>query len=201
MKPSNILCNYKKGENQESDTSIRFSNVRLADLGSCVPETSAYATEGDVIGAGIFRSPEANLSLPWDKSTDVWSFGTTVCQRSPRPCPANVTQLISLFFGNYHIFSPRVDVEDANYNDKVLERNHIFFGPFPLSYTDFVPREKRDGLAKIMNRVGANRKPFGMIKDPEFNDDDKAVILRIMKLDPRDRPKVEALLEDEWFQQ
>jgi hypothetical protein len=69
-------------------------------------------------------------------------------------------KLISLFFGNYHIFNPRVDVEDPNYNKLVLERNHIFFGPFPLSYTDFVPREKRDGLAEIMNRVGANRKPF-----------------------------------------
>lgn len=52
-----------------------------------------------------------------------------------------------------------------------------------------------------MNRVGANRKPFGMIQDPEFNDDDKTFISRIIKLDPRDRPKVEALLEDEWFQQ
>jgi hypothetical protein len=38
-----------------------------------------------------------------------------------------------------------------------------------------------------------------MIKDPEFEEADKSFIMKIMKMDPRDRPRAEALLEDEWF--
>jgi hypothetical protein len=57
---------------------IRFSEVLLADFGACVPVTSDYANDGDLIGASMFRSPEANLRLPWGQSTDIWSFGTTV---------------------------------------------------------------------------------------------------------------------------
>jgi serine/threonine protein kinase len=78
VKPSNILCNYKKIDIQEGDTGIRFSQVLLADFGSCVPATFDYANDGDIIGASIFRSPEANFRLPWGQSADIWSFGTTV---------------------------------------------------------------------------------------------------------------------------
>jgi hypothetical protein len=39
-----------------------------------------------------------------------------------------------------------------------------------------------------------------MIQDSEFEEADKVFILKIMKLDPRDRPKVDVLLEDKWFQ-
>lgn len=78
IKPSNILCNYRSTKAPAADPATRFSEIMLADLGSCVPATSIYAKEGDGIGAAIFRSPEASLHLPWGPSTDIWSFGATV---------------------------------------------------------------------------------------------------------------------------
>lgn len=41
---------------------------------------------GHVIGAHMFRSPEAMLSLRWGTPTDIWSFGTTVSDLDQRPC-------------------------------------------------------------------------------------------------------------------
>jgi hypothetical protein len=32
-----------------------------------------------LIGAPIRRSPEAQLQIGWDTSTDIWSFGAMVC--------------------------------------------------------------------------------------------------------------------------
>jgi serine/threonine protein kinase len=76
VKPSNILVNYRPGE-------IRFSDIQLADFGSTVHMESSYAQNGEAIGTPIFRSPEAHLQMRWDTATDIWSFGTTVCLKSP----------------------------------------------------------------------------------------------------------------------
>lgn len=73
IKPNNVLVNYRTGAG-----SIRFTDVQLADFGSTVPATSKYATDGDMIGAPIWRSPEAQLGIGWNTSTDIWSFGTMV---------------------------------------------------------------------------------------------------------------------------
>lgn len=72
MKPDNVLVNYGPGD-------IRFSDVQLADCGSTVPADSAYAKDSDLIGAPIWRSPEAQLQIGWGTPTDIWSFGTLVC--------------------------------------------------------------------------------------------------------------------------
>jgi serine/threonine protein kinase len=71
IKPDNILVNYGQGN-------MRLADVKLADFGSTVHMDSRYATEGDFIGAPIFRSPEAHLQMRWSTTTDIWSFGTTV---------------------------------------------------------------------------------------------------------------------------
>lgn len=78
IKPSNILVDY-------SDPDGRVSNAYLADFGSTVREDSEYAKEGFPIGTPIFRSPEAALRLPWDRATDIWSFGTTVSIHANQP--------------------------------------------------------------------------------------------------------------------
>jgi serine/threonine protein kinase len=39
-----------------------------------------------------------------------------------------------------------------------------------------------------------------MTTSKELSEKDKAFIMRIMKLDPRDRPTAADLLEDAWFQ-
>lgn len=49
------------------------------------------------------------------------------------------------------------------------------------------------------NDMGPPEKPFKRITTKEIPPADKVLLLKIMKLDPRDRPTAEALLEDEWF--
>lgn len=73
IKPNNVLVNYQAGTG-----GIRFTDVQLADLGCTVPATSKYATDGDLIGAPIWRSPEAQLGIGWNTSSDIWSFGAMV---------------------------------------------------------------------------------------------------------------------------
>ena len=46
-----------------------------------------------------------------------------------------------------------------------------------------------------------NRKPFQFLTDEEITIEDKKVLLKVMKLDPRDRPTAKELLRDEWFQE
>ena len=73
VKPDNIFVNY--GSN-----SHRFNEVQLGDCGDAyrVNLNADPFEEGHIIGAAIFRSPEAMLNLRWGTPTDIWSFGTTV---------------------------------------------------------------------------------------------------------------------------
>ncbi len=47
-----------------------------------VDPNASSSEEGHIIGAAIFRSPEAMLNLRWKASTDIWSFGATVSDQS-----------------------------------------------------------------------------------------------------------------------
>ena len=54
--------------------------------------------------------------------------------------------------------------------------------------------------ADIMEGVPQSaRKSFQHIKDKEFESEDRIFLLKVMKLDPRDRPTAEQLLQDDWF--
>ncbi len=78
-KPDNILFNCKEGKTVDrEDSEDRFGEVQVADFGSCVLASSTHAKNGELIGAPIFRSPEASLRLPWGTATDIWSFGAMV---------------------------------------------------------------------------------------------------------------------------
>ena len=58
----------------------RFSQVQLGDCADAYrvdPNADPFEV-GHLIGAAIFRSPEANLQLRWGTATDIWSFGATV---------------------------------------------------------------------------------------------------------------------------
>ena len=39
---------------------------------------SVFAKDRDIIGAPIWRSPEAQLQIGWSTPTDIWSLGTMV---------------------------------------------------------------------------------------------------------------------------
>jgi len=78
-----VLVNeINKAEQQQ------ITEVQLADFGSTVSQTCGHATDGDDIGTAIFRSPEAQLQLPWTTATDIWSFGIMVCCRNKRTSSA-----------------------------------------------------------------------------------------------------------------
>lgn len=77
-------------------------------------------------------------------------------------------------------------------------KQHEWFGPFPHSLKEIVDEGADRIVAYIygkVERVGT----FQYIKEREICEADKRFILRIMKLDPRDRPTAAELLEDEWF--
>lgn len=102
---------------------------------------------------------------------------------------------------DWHIFTPDVPVGDDMYELKILMRHHLFFGPFPLSYKEIADNETLGILAFVNNGVKAeDRKPFRFVSDGEITDEDKEFLLRIMKLDPRDRPSAKELLQDKWFE-
>jgi len=72
VKPNNVLVNYA------DESQRQITEAQLADFGSTVSEKSGHAKDGDDIGSPIFRSPEAQMQLPWSTATDIWSFGVTV---------------------------------------------------------------------------------------------------------------------------
>ncbi|KAJ9298774.1 hypothetical protein DTO217A2_8361 [Paecilomyces variotii] len=148
---------------------------------------SPYAKDCDLIGAPIWRSPEAQLRIRWDTSTDIWSFGAL---------------LITLLYGdNFFLFKPDVPADYDEYELKILQRQCEFFGPFPLTYREICPREKLNILAYIMQSIPPeNKKPFSRITEREVSKEDKEFILKIMKLDPRERPSAAELLRDKWFE-
>lgn len=112
--------------------------AKLADCGDACNvgfETDPRGT-AHVIGAAIFRSPEALLGLKWSTPTDIWSFGAT---------------LISLIWGrNFHIFKPmKVSADDAEFPVHVLIQQARYFGPFPLTYETYLDEEEEKILAAI----------------------------------------------------
>jgi casein kinase II subunit alpha len=73
VKPDNIFVNHGAGAS-------RFCDIELGDYGDMVkldPHQDPKE-DGHVIGAVMFRSPEAMLNLRWGTPTDIWSFGATV---------------------------------------------------------------------------------------------------------------------------
>jgi len=189
VKPDNILINYGSGPR-------RLREVELGDCGdACLVNPKDHlklGENGHLIGAHMFRSPEAMLNLRWGTATDIWSFGTT---------------LISLIWGlGWHIFKPDpkdAEPDDESYPNHVLVKQIAYFGPFPLSYFDILPEEDErwefigDATQYIIDHQ--KWKPFAQAEDKELAEEDRTFICKIMKLDPRDRPTAKELLQDPWL--
>ena len=86
------------------------------------------------------------------------------------------------------------------YDTKIVVHQHQWFGPFPISYKEIADEDTQVAIIGIMSAVPPEKlKPFQYLNEREICSADKAFILKIMKLDPRDRPPVKELLQDEWF--
>lgn len=102
----------------------------------------------------------------------------------------------------FHIFKPDVSVDHDDYEIKILTRHYRCFGPFPESYEQIADQERLAVLVWIMqNTPPESMRPFHLTTAREICEEDKEFVLKMMKLDPRDRPTAKELLEDEWFQQ
>lgn len=101
---------------------------------------------------------------------------------------------------NFHIFEPQELEEDDNYDAKVVMQQHQWFGPFPISYKEIADAEAQNIILNIMSVLPLEKlKPFQRLSEREICEADKAFLLKILKLDPRDRPSANELLQDEWF--
>lgn len=73
-----------------------------------------------------------------------------------------------------------------------------YFGPFPDSFQE-IADENASAVVELLHSLGPPTKPFRLVTRCEIPPADRDFILKIMKLDPRDRPTADMLLEDEWF--
>ncbi|KAL9636052.1 MAG: hypothetical protein Q9164_003076 [Protoblastenia rupestris] len=168
LRSDNILVNHGLAP-------ARFSDVQLGDCGDVfvVGQKASPLQDGHVIGAAIFRSPEAMLNLCWRAPTDIWSFGAS---------------------GNkWHIFKPNdVPFESDEYPLQVLIEQVSIFRPVPMNYGGIADIERLGLLTTVMILINEHilRKPFHLSTDKELSVEDKTFIGKIMKLDPRDRPAV-----------
>lgn len=86
------------------------------------------------------------------------------------------------------------------YDTEIVVHQHQWFGPFPISYKEIADEDTQEAIVGIMSAVPPEKlKPFQYLKEREICNADKAFVLKIMKLDPRERPCVRELLQDEWF--
>lgn len=110
-------------------------------------------------------------------------------------------QVISLIWGdNFFIFKPNVPQDHTEYELQMLTKYHIYFGPYPSSYTDLADDETLAILSDVMDSVSPkDLRPFTRASKSEISTENKESILKIMRLDPRDRPTAKELLDDEWF--
>ncbi|PMD33420.1 hypothetical protein L207DRAFT_589783 [Hyaloscypha variabilis F] len=94
--------------------------------------------------------------------------------------------------------------DDEEYMIHIIIRQLAHFSPVPKSYVDLIPREDGDRwsiLASATQYIKDNQKqrPFKLIEDDCLTEEDREFLLKVMKLDPRDRPTTRQLLQDKWL--
>jgi serine/threonine protein kinase len=72
------------------------------------------------------------------------------------------------------------------------------FGPFPPAIAEIIDQDSFQ-IIYFLTQQGPPKKPLQRWSDKEIPRADGEFIRRILKLDPRDRPTVEEILQDEWF--
>lgn len=112
--------------------------------------------------------------------------------------------LVNLFTTNGMIFGPSaIRASNSGPGARVSEFGESFllthvFGPFPPKIRDLVNEDTYQLVIYIMHLNPPEiMTPFSMVRKRDIVKEDKEFILRIMKMDWRDRPTAKELLEDE----
>lgn len=116
---------------------------------------------------------------------------------------SNFKQLISLIYGgDFNIFRS----QDRPPQRRGLQCRGSYvsiplFRPFPPKNGEIINDEARQSILSLMDLVKPEMMtPFRFVTEREVSKEDKEFILKIMKMDWRDRPTAKELLQDEWFE-
>jgi len=100
------------------------------------------------------------------------------------------------------LFSPLgVDDKDEIYRVVILMLQCGYFGPFPRKFeglSDDVEMEVLDGIEGLVTQNGG-RRLFRNTLDNKISQEAVTFLDKVMKLDPRDRPSPQELLQDQWL--
>jgi len=104
--------------------------------------------------------------------------------------------------------TPRgVTFDDDSYDLYILMQHFKYFGPFLPRYAELFGGGKAEKeLESVIQYVFDNvpeseRRPFSLVSASEVSKEDRDLICKIMKLDPRERPTAKELLQDTWFEE
>jgi len=96
-----------------------------------------------------------------------------------------------------------VSYDHEDFDWLILVNMFKWFGPIPAKYQELIgDNEDSDKIIQaLFNTVPKDdRGSFNRASLNELRIQDRDLILKIMKMDPRDRPTVEELLQDPWFE-
>jgi hypothetical protein len=103
---------------------------------------------------------------------------------------------------DFFLFRPKhAKRDDEEYILEVFKKQYRWFAPFPAKFVELIDDETANNIAYVIKDPKTEITHFSMVTEREFSKRDKVFILKIMKLDWRDRPTAKELLEDEWWEQ
>lgn len=96
---------------------------------------------------------------------------------------------------------PKVDEKDEIYQVMILMLQCAYFGPFPDKYvqlSDNITIGHLDGIEGLVTQRGGRRKYRNTLAT-NMSKETVSFLDKVMKLDPRDRPTPQELLQDQWL--
>lgn len=79
-----------------------------------------------------------------------------------------------------------------------MKRIYDAVGPFPPSIVDLLDPDSIE-VVHVLTKEGPPRRPLQQWSTKQIPVADREFLRRVLKLDPRDRPSVEEIMQDEWF--
>lgn len=96
---------------------------------------------------------------------------------------------------------PGVDEKDEMCYVMILTLQCAYFGPFPRKYlelSDAITMGHLDGIEGLVTQRGGKRRYRNTLAN-NISEETVSFLDKLMKLDPRDRPSPQELLQDQWL--